>query len=280
MGIDANAIKFLRFATKRNPLGSVATMGRQGLYLSASELQRSTDAESEKDYGEFCEQFLIERLGASSVESFDYSNYEGATHVADLNEPIALNVRYDTIVDCGTLEHVFNVAQALKNVINLCKVGGQIIHIVPCNNFSNHGFWQFSPELFFALYSDKNGFTDTKVFLHDVGEPSFWRECLAPQDGYWDYFSSSRALYVMAVTTKTSNVDSLDVQQTICVGDWHGAPRPDRKADVIYSIKSKVIGTPVFRPLRAIYQRMRDPDRSMKRNRNLRKVKIAELLNA
>jgi len=66
------------------------------------------------------------------------------------------------------MEHVFNASQGLKNVTRLCAPGGQIIHSLPANNFCNHGFWQFSPELFFSLYSDKNGYSETEIFLADV----------------------------------------------------------------------------------------------------------------
>jgi len=153
MSFDNHNMNFLRFARKRgNPFGRVATMGRQGM-----------------PGGGYCENFLLENFGASLVESFDYSDFEGATNIVDLNEPIYEHgEKYDTIIDFGTMEHVFNASQGLKNVTRLCAPGGQIIHSLPANNFCNHGFWQFSPELFFSLYSDKNGYSETEIFLADV----------------------------------------------------------------------------------------------------------------
>jgi 2-polyprenyl-3-methyl-5-hydroxy-6-metoxy-1,4-benzoquinol methylase len=86
-----------------------------------------------------------------------------------MNIPIPDNFeKYDTIFDGGSLEHIFNVNQALKNVSSLCKPGGQIIHSLPANNQCGHGFWQFSPELFLSLYSEKNGYSNTEIYIASV----------------------------------------------------------------------------------------------------------------
>jgi len=50
---------------------------------------------------------------------------------------------YDTLVNFGSLEHVYNAPQALLNVSELCRNGGQILHLLPGNNFCGHGFWRF-----------------------------------------------------------------------------------------------------------------------------------------
>ena len=173
MGVDLHGLNFLRFAAKHQPFGMTATLGRQGLGVPKEKLQQmGLDVSG---YGEFCDQFVIDNFGASAVELFDYSDFEGATHIADLNLPISgFDDRYNTIIDFGTMEHVFNAPQGLQNALTMCAVGGQIIHGLPANNQCNHGFWQFSPELFFSLYSSANGFVQTEVFIADVGEPDFW----------------------------------------------------------------------------------------------------------
>jgi 2-polyprenyl-3-methyl-5-hydroxy-6-metoxy-1,4-benzoquinol methylase len=88
-----------------------------------------------------------------------------------MNTPVPKDIeKYDTIFDGGSLEHIFNVNQALKNVSMMCKPGGQIIHSLPANNQCGHGFWQFSPELFLSLYSEKNGYMNTEVYIASVHE--------------------------------------------------------------------------------------------------------------
>jgi hypothetical protein len=85
--------------------------------------------------------------------------HEKATHVVDMNKPLAIEERYDTVIDAGTIEHIYNAPQALANVSAMCAHQGQILHIGPANIFCGHGFWQFSPELFFSLYSENQPLT-------------------------------------------------------------------------------------------------------------------------
>jgi hypothetical protein len=51
---------------------------------------------------------------------------------------------------------------------------------VPANNYNGHGFYQFSPELFFSLYSEERGFRDTRVFLTETSDPNHWYEVASP----------------------------------------------------------------------------------------------------
>jgi len=178
MGIHPHTLMLLQYASKRRPLGCVATMGRQGMFMSASKLRSFLGPQAKLDHGQFCEEFLKSELGAVSVESFDYSKYEGATHIFDFNQPVVHETTYDTILNGGFLEHVFNVPQALQNISDLCAVGGQILHVLPANNLCGHGFFQFAPELFLSLYSERNGFAETQVFLADVANEKEWFEVL------------------------------------------------------------------------------------------------------
>jgi len=172
MGIDIHGLNFLRYAAKKKALGRVATIGRQSLIVP-----------SVQPGGGFCEEFLAKQFSARVVDSYDYSDYEGATHIVDMNRPLVTAEEYDTVVDCGTTEHIFNVSQALRNVSTLAARGAQIIHVLPANNFCGHGFWQFSPELFFSLYSEGNGFTETEVFLADLENNRAWFAVKQPTDG-------------------------------------------------------------------------------------------------
>ena len=53
----------------------------------------------------------------------------------------------------GTLEHVFHVPNALANLNAMLKPSGAILHVLPCNNWVDHGFYQFSPTLMFDYYA-------------------------------------------------------------------------------------------------------------------------------
>jgi len=150
MGLNINATKLLlRLRSDGFEFGKVLTLGRQRLNLPKADLQRNlkrfgydADArELKKKNNGYCEPFL-ELLGAAQVDSMDVSDYEKATLLHDLNEPIADPYKgtYNTVIDSGTLEHVFNFPVAIKNCMELIQPGGHYIGITPCNNFFGHGF--------------------------------------------------------------------------------------------------------------------------------------------
>jgi hypothetical protein len=159
-----HGLQLLRFAAKHAQFGRVATIGRQELGLDKKEVCNLTGVGAEYKHERYCDSLLLQHFGAICVDSWDYSDYEGASHIADMKKP--LNERlsaYDTIIDGGSLEHVYNAPQALLNVSELCCDGGQILHVLPGNNFCGHGCWQFSPELFFSLYCESNGYSDESL---------------------------------------------------------------------------------------------------------------------
>jgi hypothetical protein len=105
-------------------------------------------------------------LGADRVYATDISTYENPDFIIDLNEPVDVSYyeRFDTIVDVGTLEHVFDIATALKNLVRMCRPGGSVILINPSTGAIDHGFYQFSPTLYFD-YFGSNGFSVVSCYL-------------------------------------------------------------------------------------------------------------------
>src|SRR5262249_26462815 len=95
------------------------------------------------------------------------SSFEGASVIHDINLPIPdeLKGRFSVVIDGGTLEHVFNFPQALKNAMEMVAVHGHFLAVTPSNNWMGHGFYQFSPELFFRAFSDENGFKIENMFI-------------------------------------------------------------------------------------------------------------------
>jgi len=97
---------------------------------------------------------------AETITSLDYSDYEGADISHDMNVPTPehLEEKFDAIIDGGTLEHVFNFPVAISNCMRLIKSGGRMFIFTPANNQMGHGFYQFSPEVFFRTFCPSNGF--------------------------------------------------------------------------------------------------------------------------
>lgn len=119
---------------------------------------------------------LFTAMGAKHVEAMDASDFEGATILQDLNEPLAahLHSQYDAVVDTGTLEHVFNMPMAFKNVMDALKVGGHFFAGLPANNYCGHGFYQFSAEFFYRVFSKENGFEMRKLFVAPAYAAGKW----------------------------------------------------------------------------------------------------------
>jgi SAM-dependent methyltransferase len=181
MGLNTNATKLLlKLRSEGFDYGKVLTLGRQRLNVTKGSLQKNlktfgynADAgELKKRNNGYCEPFL-QLLGAVEVHSMDVSDYEKATLLHDLNKPIDEQHKgaYQTVIDSGTLEHVFNFPVAIKNCMEVIRPGGHYIGITPCNNFFGHGFYQFSPELYYRVFSKENGFKVEKMyfFIDDKG---------------------------------------------------------------------------------------------------------------
>lgn len=177
MGITGNCAKFLLYSKKLGvDFSNTLMLGRQQLFISSperTELQSAFNGFSQwPDNGGFAEP-LFKALGAQAIQSMDYSDFEKATLIHNLNERVPrhqLN-NYSVVFDGGTLEHVFNFPIAIKNCMDMIKVGGHFVAITPTNNYSGHGFYQFSPELFFTLFTPSHGF-NLKMVAMGVEFPS------------------------------------------------------------------------------------------------------------
>jgi hypothetical protein len=178
MGLDRHACELL---VSLRDLGVVMDrilmVGRQHLYLSRQEAEEvgvlrpfADEIEDLKNASNGFSESFLRRLGASDVESLDYSDYEGATLVHDLNQPIPgdWEAQYDMVVDGGSLEHVFQYPTALESCLKMVKSGGYFVTATPANNYSGHGFYQFSAELFFRVLARENGFSLPLVAFAEV----------------------------------------------------------------------------------------------------------------
>jgi SAM-dependent methyltransferase len=90
----------------------------------------------------------------------DIARIRGDELLVDLNEslePVLASQPFDLVIDGGTAEHCFNIGQAFKNMAEVVKVGGYILHINPAAMF-NHGFYNLNPTLYADFYGE-NGFT-------------------------------------------------------------------------------------------------------------------------
>jgi SAM-dependent methyltransferase len=199
MGVDLNTANFL-FALEKSGVSfsKTLTISRHQRFFSANVLARLLRQHrnlSENEIASAVESIwdpyadkLFKFLGAETVDSMDYSPYEGAGIIHDMNLPLpeVLKSNYDVVFDAGTLEHVFNFPVAIRNCMELLKVGGYLILHTPANNYFGHGFYQFSPELYFRVLSEENGFHVERMFAVESHGSNFdfegrWFEVADPK---------------------------------------------------------------------------------------------------
>ena len=196
MGMLKPHLHLLAMEHQRHPIrGRVLTLGQQSIYATLPEARKILQARGvpmaalpegfditnkipawkgtmwERNTNA---QAVLTLMGAKEVVVTDVSDYEGAELLLNLNEPVPDEHagQFDVILDIGTLEHLFDVATALANLVKMLKTGGQLILIVPASNAIDHGFYMFSPTLLFD-YFKANGFDSFDCYLR-TGQVNFF----------------------------------------------------------------------------------------------------------
>jgi SAM-dependent methyltransferase len=207
---------------------------------------------------------FFKALGASQLSFLDNSPYEGADLIHDLNKPLPqeLHDAYDLVVDSGTLEHVFNFPVALKSTLELVKVGGHVVFMTPTNNSPGHGFYQFSPELFYQAVGEANGYRIKRMLAIEdqlAKRYIFGRipVALESQRGAYDIpkptesgafdarveFTTTRPthLFVLAVREQHAPIFARAPQQALYRARWEGGKHAGDRSSPVFG--------PVGRPL-------------------------------
>lgn len=223
MGFDINGIRLLINAKQHNVnFEKSITIGRQSMHVAEKDLHELLTKSKLRTIKleEYFESFF-ELLGAKTTESLDASQYEGATKVHDMNLQIPDEYRskYTLVVDGGSLEHIFNFHVAIKNCMELIETNGHYIGITPTNNFFGHGFYQFSPELYYRVFSESNGFRIKKMFfyidqkngktpIYEVSDPNDVKSRVTLQNSYPSY------LFIIAQKTEQKEIFKKVPQQS------------------------------------------------------------------
>jgi hypothetical protein len=240
MGFHTKDIAFLAAASQHNvDFGRTLMIGRhqylgtaRGLRASLREAgiyvgQNEAIAMVEQGQG-YCEP-VLHRLGARLIDSLDASDYEGATLVHDLNKPLppSLRAKYSVVTDGGTLEHVFNFPVALAGALECVALGGHYVAVTPMNNWAGHGFYQFSPELYFRVLCAENGFAIRCMLCRD--HPlRWWYEVADPAETARrvQRFGVGRALlYIVAQRSELRDVLAEYPQQSDFQQSWTATER-------------------------------------------------------
>ena len=221
MGFDVNGVRCLLAARAAGvKFERSAMIGRQKMHLLPQSLgdlmqrfgYQDSLHQAQRILSEderFAEPFL-RLLGAVHIDSLDASDYEKASCIHDMNTPIPdqYKSKYSVVIDSGTLEHVFNFPVAIKNCMEMTEVGGFYIGVTPVNNFMGHGFYQFSPELYFRVFSPVNGFITESVHIFEDVPNAQWIKLTDPDVlGKRVEMVNSQPAYIAIPARKSGNKD-------------------------------------------------------------------------
>jgi hypothetical protein len=269
MGMSESGLNLLLQSSKVIPFkGSILQLGRQWVFFSYKylktkakeyniELKQLNTVNLSHDQNYFKEKFiddntLFKSLGFAQVESMDVSISESPTYQWNLNNPIPdyLKNKYDVIMDGGTSEHIYNFPQVLKNIHNMLNENGIIIHAAnPINNHVDHGYYSFSPMLFYEYYLvnsyeilhscilqiNKNVNKPWKIYKYKPG--------MLEKFSYGGFNDSMWALYFVCKKNKNSTCDKIPNQG--CSESFLNDKAPIKK-DFLNKILTKVFKRKVF----------------------------------
>jgi hypothetical protein len=195
MGLKLASVRLLLpaiEATRRKLGARILLLGTQDLYFTYEQLtelltgmgvefEPVPEAErfftnsfafvSHEDWWKYC-RFMHQKtffrlfgFNADQIDAMDVSTYENAEIIHDMNHPVASGgPQYDLVLDTGTLEHVFDVKQAMWNICDLVRASGRIVHLMPANML-DHGFYNFNSTLLADFYRQAGWTQEELVYI-------------------------------------------------------------------------------------------------------------------
>lgn len=128
---------------------------------------------------------LLEKIGIR-YSAIDIAHGYRTT-ILDLNHepaPREFVGAFDLVLNFGTTEHLLNQYNAFKVIHDSTKVGGYMVHNLPCVGFTDHGYFTYTPRCMFDLA----GYNQYEVVGFWYEEPSGSNDLYAPVQNYLTYF--------------------------------------------------------------------------------------------
>ncbi len=100
---------------------------------------------------EIVKDLYAQLLAPSKNDAIDYHGTAIAER-RDLNtQKVASGKNYETIINHGTAEHIFNIENVFRLIHDQCKPGGLMIHESPYTGWPEHGFYNINAGTYFDL---------------------------------------------------------------------------------------------------------------------------------
>lgn len=92
----------------------------------------------------------------------------------DLNEPLEWTANlFDIVINTGTAEHVFDIAQVFRTIHDATVQGGLMVHTFPFRGWLDHGFWSINPTLLHDL-AGANGYKLLACAYYEMSHKLVW----------------------------------------------------------------------------------------------------------
>src|SRR5204863_4169092 len=107
--------------------------------------------------------------------------------------------------------------------MEMVSLGGHLLIVTPANNYFGHGFYQFSPELFYRVLSEQNGFEVVRMTCFGSDPESPWYEVKDPRvvrKRVTLFNSVPTSLAICARRTRLTSIFSEPPQQSDYSAEW------------------------------------------------------------
>lgn len=101
---------------------------------------------------------LTKNYGIDEIKILDLFDSRADLQI-DMNNPVnkEWHEYFNTVIDVGSIEHVFDTKQCLWNLFSLVQTGGHLMIVTPCKGYFRHGIHTFCPNTFASAFQI-NGF--------------------------------------------------------------------------------------------------------------------------
>lgn len=224
MGISLNMIEKMHTFGLFGKKGAILDVGSSNLYSAPADgvvrFLESQGIQTSEDILSFAERMdkgsayddvtggsnnafvgeLFEKAGFR-YNAIDIADGYGTT-ILDLNHdpaPKSFIGAFDLVLNFGTTEHLLNQYNAFKVIHDATKVGGYILHSLPCVGYSNHGYFTYTPRCMFDLA----GYNEYEVTAFWFEGPSGCNDLFAPVSDYRSYFPALGTTLTEHILTAT-----------------------------------------------------------------------------
>jgi len=174
MGITKEILSILIELSRSNRFksgSSVIELGAQDIHVSDKEyshIMKKIVTKNKMNLDKTAAQFY-NALGIKKYVCIDLNGKNRALPL-DLSLPIDTasidGLPFELVTDFGTIEHLFNPAEAFKTMHDLCAEGGLMLHQLPFQGQVDHGFYSFHPTLFVDM-AVSNGYSIEYFYIID-----------------------------------------------------------------------------------------------------------------